>query len=46
MEFVISAYLIVWIFVFLYMLCLAAKQSKLARDVEELKQAIAEGKRQ
>ena len=42
---VFAAYLVIWVFLFVYMLRLDAKGRTLAREVEELKRELEEARR-
>ena len=46
MGFVVAAYVVVWVVLFLYMLWLTGKNRKLAQEVEGLKGAIAERRKE
>lgn len=46
MGFVVTAYVIVWVALFLYVFWLTGKNTKLAQEVEALKGAIAERRKE
>ena len=44
MSYLFSAYMIIWLVLFAYMVHLSKKQKKLDREIETLKKLVDEGK--